>query len=83
MRQVQAHSVVHPRPGPDDVPHYVFPLVLRIFTANGGSKTVTVEVTRADETFFVPLDGGAAAVGVTLDPDGDLLEVVEAVGPAL
>jgi hypothetical protein len=40
-------------------------------------------VTRPDETFFVPLDGGSAAVAVALDPDGDLLEVVEAVGPAL
>ncbi len=83
VRQVQAHAVVHPQPGPSDAPHYVFPLTLRLFTANGGSKTETVEVTRADETFFVPLDGGSAAVEVALDPDGDLLEIVEAVGPAL
>ena len=83
VRQVQAHAVVHPQPGPNDASHYVFPLTLRLFTANGGSKTETVEVTRADETFFVPLDGGSAAVAVALDPDGDLLEIVEAVGPAL
>lgn len=82
VRQVQAHAVVHPQPGPDDVPHYVFPLTLRLYTASGGSKTATVEVTRADETFFVPLDGGTAAVAVGLDPNGDLLEIVEAVGPA-
>ncbi|MDX9733084.1 MAG: M1 family aminopeptidase [Thermoanaerobaculia bacterium] len=83
VRQVQAHAVVHPQAGPDDVPHYVFPLTLRLFTASGGSKTATVEVTRADETFFVPLDGGSVAVAVALDPDGDLLDIVEAVGPAL
>ena len=35
-----------------------------------------------DAPFFVPLDGGTAAVAVGLDPNGDLLEIVEAVGPA-
>ena len=81
VRQVQAHAVSHPSAGPDDAPHYVFPLALRLFSPTGASSSALVEVTKADETFTLPGPGGAGASGLTLDPDGDLLKVVESVGP--
>lgn len=81
VRQTQAHTVVHPEPGLDDVAFYRFPLALRLFSATAASTTAVVEVTRAEETFTLAAPGGPA-VGLTLDPDGDLLKVVESVGPA-
>lgn len=81
VRQVQSHSVSHPAAGGDDAPYYRFPLVLRLFASGGASSSALVEVTKADETFTLPGPGGANASGLTLDPDGDLLKVVEAVGP--
>ncbi len=81
VRQTQAHTVVHPEPGLDDVAFYRFPLALRLFSATAASTTAVVEVTRAEETFTLAAPGGPA-VGLTLDPEGDLLKVVESVGPA-
>jgi aminopeptidase N len=82
VRQTQAHSVVHPQADPGDRPHYRFPLALRVFSATAASTTAVVEVTNAEETFTLAAPGGLPAVALTLDPDGDLLKVVEAVGPA-
>jgi len=82
VRQVQSHAVVHPEAGPGDVPHYRFPIVLRAFSATAAATTALVEVTLPDETFTLAAPGGAPAVALTLDPGGDLLKVVEAVGPA-
>lgn len=81
VRQVQAHAVSHPSAGPDDAPYYRFPLALRLFSPSGASSTALVEVTKADETFTLPGPDGAGAAGLTLDPEGDLLKVVESVGP--
>lgn len=82
VRQSQGHTVVHPEAAQGDVPHYVFPLVLRLVSAGGASSNARVDVTRAVQTFTVPAPGGAPAVGLVLDPDGDLLKIVEAVGPS-
>jgi aminopeptidase N len=82
VRQSQGHAVVHPQPAPGDSPHYRFPLVLRAFSATSAATTALVDVTQTVETFTLPAPGGAPAVGLVLDPDGDLLKIVEAVGPA-
>lgn len=81
IRQVQSHGVRHPLPGPGDTDHYRFPLLLRLFSATATSSSALVEVTKADETFILPAPGGAPAAGLALDPEGDLLKVVESVGP--
>ena len=39
-------------------------------------------MTKVEETFTLAAPGGAPAVSLTVDPDGDLLKIVEAVGPA-
>ena len=82
VRQTQGHAVVHPEPAPSDARHYRFPLALRLFSASGASSTTTVQVTEATQTFLLPAPGGAPATGLVLDPAGDLLKIVEAVGPA-
>ncbi len=82
VRQTQRHAVVHPETAPDDVPHYRFPLVLRVFSATSVATTAVVDVTKVEETFTLAAPGGAPAVALTVDPDGDLLRIVEAVGPA-
>jgi aminopeptidase N len=82
VRQTQAHVVVHPQPDGGDVPYYRFPLVLRAFSATSASSTAVVELTKAEETFTLAAPGGAPATSLVLDPDGDLLKIVEAVGPA-
>lgn len=82
VRQTQGHAVVHPEPAPGDAPHYRFPLVLRAFSATSAATTAVVDVTQAVETFTLAAPGGAPAVSLVLDPDGDLLKIVEAVGPA-
>ena len=81
IRQVQSHSVSHPAAGPDDAAHYRFPLALRLFSSSGASSSALVEVTKADETFSITAPGGGNAAGLVLDPDGDLLKIVESVGP--
>src|SRR5512135_2024865 len=40
--QAQGHTVVHPVPGPNDKPYYVFPLVVRITYVDGTFNDVTV-----------------------------------------
>ena len=82
VRQVQTHDVEHPRTAPGDSPYYQFPLALRLASAGSATSTTVVEVLRAEQAFLLPAPGGAPAVSLTLDPDGDLLKVVEAVGPA-
>ncbi len=81
VRQNQGHAVVHAGPAPGDTPHYRFPLVLRVFSAASAATTAVVDVTKVEETFTLASPGGAPAVSLVLDPDGDLLKIVEAVGP--
>ena len=80
VRQTQGHTVVHPDTAAGDTPFYRFPLVLRVFSATSVPTTAVVEVTRAEETFTLASPGGAPAVSLVLDPDGDLLKIVEAIG---
>lgn len=82
LRQTQGHAVVHPQAAPDDAPYYRFPLALRVYSATSASTTAVVDVTGGVQTFTLAAPGGAPAVSLVLDPDGDLLKIVEAVGPA-
>ncbi len=79
VRQTQGHAVVHPEAAAGDTRHYRFPIALRLFPAAGPSRTTVVEVTKPEETFLLAAPGGAPASGLVLDPDGDLLKIVEAV----
>ena len=80
VRQTQGHTVVHPATEAGDAPHYRFPLVLRVFSATSVASTEVVDVTKAEETFTLASPGGAPAVALVVDPDGDLLKIVEAIG---
>ena len=82
VKQTQGHAVVHPEPGPLNTSCYRFPLTLRLFSATAAATTAVVDVTQVEETFTLAAPGGAAAVALTVDPDGNLLKIVEAVGPA-
>jgi aminopeptidase N len=82
VKQTQGHSVVHPQPAAQDVSCYRFPLTLRLFSATSVASTAVVDVTQVEETFTLAAPGGAAAVALTVDPDGNLLKIVESVGPA-
>jgi aminopeptidase N len=82
LRQTQGHAVFHPQPAPGDTLHYRFPVALRVFSATTAATTAIVDVTQAIETFTLAAPGGAPAVALTVDPDGELLKIVEAVGPA-
>lgn len=82
VRQTQRHDVVHPEAAPGDAPVYRFPLTLRLFSSTAAATTAVVDVTKVEETFVLAAPGGAPAVALTLDPDGNLLKIVEAVGPA-
>ncbi len=80
VRQSQGHTVVHPDTAAADTPVYRFPLVLRVFSATSVATTAVVEVTKLQETFTLAAPGGAPAVSLVVDPDGDLLKIVEAIG---
>jgi aminopeptidase N len=82
LKQTQGHTVLHPQAGPGDTGHYRFPIALRAFSATSAATTAVVEVTKAEETFTLAAPGGLPATGLALDPDGDLLKIVEAVGPS-
>lgn len=82
VRQTQRHDIVHPEAAPGDAPVYRFPLTLRLFSSTAAATTAVVDVTKVEETFLLAAPGGAPAVALTLDPDGNLLKIVEAVGPA-
>ncbi len=79
VRQTQGHAVVHPDTTAGDARTYRFPLLLRVFSATSVATTAVVEVTRAEETFTLAAPGGAPAVSLVVDPDGDLLKIVEAI----
>ncbi len=81
VRQVQAHDVVHPQPSPGDVAWYVFPLTIRIGHPDGTAEDATTFVDAREAHVTVPTPSRKAVSDVVVDPDGDLLKVVEAVGP--
>jgi len=80
VRQVQPHSVVHPRPLAGGTPHYRLPLTLRVHTV-GGAFDARVVLDALEQRFDVPNPGRQPLLGVELDPERDLLRIVEAVGP--
>ncbi len=79
VEQSQRHAVVHPVPGPSDTAFYRFPLKVRLDLAGGGSVVATLDVTSQLQSFRIPLPPGGRVLSVSVDPDGDLLKIVESV----
>ncbi len=84
VTQTQGHTVVHPVPGPNDRPYYVFPLVVRITYVDGTFLDVPVPLdgSQATTTLVVPNPSRKFVAGITIDPGSDVLKVVEGTGPA-
>jgi aminopeptidase N len=81
VTQTQPHTVVHPVAAPGDTPWYRFPLTVRIFLADGTAVDRTLPIDAATTTVTLPIEAKKSATGILLDPNGDLLKVVESVGP--
>jgi len=81
VTQTQPHTVVHPVAAPGDTPWYPFPLTVRIFLADGTAVDRTLPIDAATTTVTLPIEAKKSATGILLDPNGDLLKVVESVGP--
>ncbi len=84
VAQTQGHAVQHPTAGPNDRPFYVFPLVVRITHVDGTTSDVTVNLdgTAPTTTVTVPNPSRKFVAGIALDPEKDLLKIVESTGPA-
>jgi aminopeptidase N len=84
VQQTQGHTVVHPVAGPTDTPFYVFPLVVRLTYLDGTTFDVTVNLdgTAPTTTVTVPNPSKKIVAGIALDPEKDLLKIVELTGPA-
>jgi hypothetical protein len=77
VTQTQTHAIVHPVSAAGDRNHYVTPLRVLVRFADGSQREVVVNLTERTQTFAVPLPERKAVAGITLDPGGDLLKVVE------
>jgi aminopeptidase N len=83
VTQAQAHTVVHPAAGPNDKPFYVFPLVVRLTYLDGTTFVVTVNLDGGSTTTVtVPNPARKFVAGIALDPNSDILRIVESTGPA-
>ena len=84
VTQAQGHTVVHPVAAPADKPFYVFPLVVRLTYVDGTTFDVTVNLDGATPTttVTVPNPSRKFVAGIALDPDKELLRIVESTGPA-
>jgi aminopeptidase N len=84
VTQAQGHTVVHPIAAPGDKPFYVFPLVVRLTYLDGTTLDVTVNLDGAapTTTVAVPNPSRKFVAGIALDPEKDLLRIVESTGPA-
>jgi aminopeptidase N len=80
--QTQGHTVVHPVAGPNDKPCYVFPLPVRITYLDGTTFDVTLNLDGVTTTVAVPNPSRKFVAGIALDPEKDLLRIVESTGPA-
>ena len=83
IKQTQTHAVRHPFPAPGDVAFYRFPLTIRLRLGDGTTRDALVEVSAREQTFDLSNGLAHPVTGVVLDPEGDLLKVVEGIGPAL
>ena len=83
VTQTQGHVVQHPVPGPNDRPWYVFPLVVRVSYVDGTFTDVPVGLdgSTPTTTLVVPNPSRKFVAGITLDPDSDILKIVESTGP--
>ncbi len=84
VTQTQGHTVVHPVPGPNDRPYYVFPLVVRVTYLDGTFADVVVSLDGSSPTTTLTLPNPSSkfVAGITIDPGSDVLKVVELTGPA-
>jgi aminopeptidase N len=84
VTQTQGHTVVHPVAGPADRPFYAFPLLVRITYLDGTTSDVTVNLDGASPatTVTVPNPSRKFVAGIALDPEKDLLRILESTGPA-
>jgi aminopeptidase N len=81
IAQVQGHAVVHPAAGPNDRPFYVFPLLVRLTYIDGTTADVTVVPTDFTTTVTLPNPSKKPVAGIALDPDSDVLKIVQSTGP--
>ncbi len=84
VTQAQGHTVVHPVAGPGDKPFYVIPLPVRITYVDGTTSDVTVNLDGATPTTIVTIPNPSKkfVAGIALDPEKDLLRIVDSTGPA-
>lgn len=80
LEERQTHSVVHPTARASDVPFYVFPLRIRVVLVDGTRFDRDVVVDAKTKTFSFDNPARKLVSGLVLDPEGDLLKVVESVG---
>lgn len=81
VTQTQGHTVVHPAAGPSDKAYYVFPLVVRLTYLDGTTFDVTVNLDGVTTTVTLPNPSKKFVAGIALDPEKDLLRIVEMTGP--
>lgn len=77
VTQTQTHAIVHPVAAASDRNHYVTPLRVLVRFGDGSQREVVLDLTERTQTFAVPLPERKPVAGITLDPGGDLLKVVE------
>ncbi|HMA29776.1 MAG TPA: M1 family metallopeptidase [Thermoanaerobaculia bacterium] len=84
VTQTQGHTVVHPSAALGDRPYYVIPLLVRVTVFDGTTFDVIVNLDGAapTTTVTVPNPSKKFVAGIALDPEKDLLRIVESTGPA-
>lgn len=81
VTQTQGHTVVHPVAGPNDKPYYVFPLPVRITYLDGTTYDVILDLDGVTTSVTLPNPSKKFVAGIALDPEKDLLKIVEMTGP--
>jgi aminopeptidase N len=81
VTETQGHTVVHPVAGPNDKPYYVFPLPVRITYIDGTTYDVILDLDGVTTSVTLPNPSKKFVAGIALDPEKDLLRIVEMTGP--
>jgi len=79
LEQTQTHDVIHPEPRTGDLPTYRLEVPFRARLSDGSTLDGVLPISGRSQAFSVPIPARKAVVSFTLDPDGDLLKVVEAI----
>jgi aminopeptidase N len=83
LTQVQSHTVVHPAAAPSDVAWYRFPVKVRLDLADGTHEDHAVSLDTATTSVDLPNPSRKRVATMEVDPDGDLLAVVESVAEVM